>query len=116
MKKMIKKTAVLVALIILPISVLAETAWVSGTVMRILTHTSNYGKCMILLPVKAEGLSCLNKWVSLDCKGEYSEKGDGDRMLNLALIAQSVGKEVSVQVDDSKKLGKYCRAIRIDLR
>jgi len=61
------------------------------------------------------GEGCSSSWVSLDCEGKYTPKGMGDRMLNIAMIAQTMKKKVSIKVDPSKKFNGYCVATRIDL-
>ena len=114
MKSKIIKGLALAALIALPSTSMATQFYKTGTVKRILVETSYYGKCMIQLPVNIEN-GCSSSWVSLDCEGKYLDKGDGDRLLNIALIAQNMGKSVSVKIDSTKKHDGYCVATRIDL-
>jgi len=114
MKKNTIKALALATLLLLPSTIMATEFWKSGTIDRILIDTKSYGKCMIKLPVSI-GNSCTSNWVSLDCEGKYLDKGDGDRLLNIALIAQNMGKRISVKVDNSKKFGGYCVATRIDI-
>ena len=101
--------------IIIPTTVWAAGVFYkSGTVKRTLIDNNNYGTCMIQLNT-AIGGGCSSNWVSLDCEGKYLTKGMGDRMLNVAMIAQTMKKRVSVKVDSGKKFGGYCVATRIDL-
>jgi len=112
-----KRTLVGLAIVgvIIPTSVWAATTFYkSGIVKRTLIDTDSYGKCMIKLNAVI-GNDCSSSWVSLDCEGKYLNKGDGDRMLNVALIAQTMGKRVSVKIDNRKKFGAYCVATRLDL-
>ena len=115
MKRKNIRNIALATLIVIPTLVLAGTFWKSGKISRIITDSStSYGKCMIKVPF-AETSGCQASWISLDCEGKYSNKGDGDRMLNLALIAQNMDKKVSVKIDSSKKFGNYCVATRLDI-
>jgi len=102
--------------IIIPTTIwAASTFYKSGTVTRTLIDSGdNYGMCMIQLSTTIGG-GCSSSWVSLDCEGKYLTKGMGDRMLNVAMIAQTMKKKVSIKVDPSKKFGGYCVATRIDL-
>jgi len=99
---------------IIPTTTMASEFWKSGTITRILVDAKNYGKCMVSLNVSL-GNSCPSTWVSLDCEAKYSDKGDGDRMLNIALIAQNMNKKISIKVNNSKKHGSYCVASRLDI-
>ena len=104
----------LATLIVVPTVVMAGAFWKSGKITRILTDSKYYGKCMISIPFSAYS-GCNGNWVSLDCEGKYLDKGDGDRMLNVALIAQNMDKKVSVKIDSSKKHNGYCVATRVDI-
>ncbi len=108
------KSLALTALITLPNIAYAETFWVSGTIVRSLIDSTQYGKCMVQLSTPI-GNNCPNVWISLDCEGKYLASGDGDRMLNLGLLAQNLNKSVSIQVDNTKLADGYCTANRIDL-
>ena len=112
MKKDIRKI-VLATLIAVPTLAMSGSFWKSGNIDRILIESIGYGKCMIHIPF-AETSGC-KSWVSLDCEGKYLDKGDGDRMLNVALIAQNMGKKISVKIDSSKKFANYCVATRLDI-
>jgi hypothetical protein len=112
--KKYRSVSLLVALAVVPTMLMASTFWKSGKVTRILTDNGYYGKCMIRLSFSAVN-GCRGNWVSLDCEGKYLDKGDGDRMLNIALVAQNMNKKVSVKIDSSKKFAGYCVATRIDI-
>ena len=114
MKKNMIKGLVLATLLTLPTISMATDFWKSGTINRVLVHTGAYGKCMLNISVIL-GNGCPSSWISLDCEGKYTDKGDGDRLLQVALIAQTMNKKISVQVDNSKKHNGYCIARRIDI-
>jgi len=114
MKTKIMTSLTVVALLAFPTSSMAAEHWKSGKVNRILTDSGTYGKCMIGLSVTL-GNSCPSTWVSLDCAGKYLDKGDGDRFLNIATIAQTMDKTISVKFDNAKKHGGFCVATRVDL-
>lgn len=114
MKTKIMTSLTIVALLALPTLGMAGEFWKTGTVNRILVDSGTYGKCMMLLSVSL-GNNCTSSWVSLDCAGKYLDKGDGDRFLNIATIAQTMDKKVSVKVDNAKKYGGFCVATRVDL-
>jgi len=85
--------------------------WVSGTITRTISDGMNFGGCMIKL--SSGGTDCPSNWVSLDCNGGYH--GAGERNYSTALMAFSLNKSVSVQVDPAKKYASYCVATRIDV-
>jgi len=114
MKTKIMTSLTLVALLALPTSSMAAEFWKSGKVNRILVDSGTYGKCMIQLSV-ALGNSCPSTWVSLDCAGKYLDKGDGDRFLNIATIAQTMDKKLALRIENTQKHGAYCVATRVDL-
>lgn len=112
-RKLLKKLA-LIALMVMPNIVYADTFWVSGQVTRSLTETTEFGKCMVQLNVDI-GNGCTSNWVSLDCQGKYIAPGDGDRMFNIVLLAQNLNKTVSIRVDSTKAYNGFCVATRLDL-
>lgn len=114
MKTKIMSSLTVVALLALPTLGMAGEFWKASKVNRILVDSSAYGKCMMQLSVDL-GNNCPSTWVSLDCDGKYLDKGDGDRFLNIAYIAQTMDKTVSVKIDNTKKHSGYCVVSRIDL-
>jgi len=90
----------------------SQAGWVTGTIERTLSEGVNYGGCMILLST-AIGQGCPSAWVSLDCQGGYT--GVGERNYSTALMAFSLNKQVSVNVDPTKKYNTYCVATRLDV-
>jgi len=114
MKKNVIKGLTLAALVVMPTMSMAEVFWKTGTVNRILIETGKYGGCMMQLPFNI-GHDCASSWASFDCDGTYSDAGQGDRMLNVALIAQTMEKSVSIKIDNAKKHNGYCVIKRIDI-
>ena len=114
MKKNVIKGLTLAALVVMPTMSMAETFWKTGKITRILTDSTRFGQCMIQIPSLIEH-GCSSNWISLDCEGRFSDKGTGDRFLNIALIAQTMEKSASIQIDSTNKYGGFCIARRIDL-
>lgn len=90
----------------------AEVFWATGTIKRTLSEGPNFGGCMIALSTTI-GHACNGSWVSLDCNGGYSNSGE--RHYATALMAFSLQKNVSVEVDNEKVYNGYCVAKRIDV-
>ncbi len=61
------------------------------------------------------GNGCKNNYVSLDCHASMTETGRGKNNFASALLAASLNKQVTVFVDNNKKLNGYCLATRIDI-
>jgi hypothetical protein len=99
---------------------LADIAWVNNAnIKKILIEDNKYGGCMVLLDksVADTGLACPTAWVSLDCDGLFGSKLSAQRKFDSAQMAFALDKNVSLQVDDSKKFNEnYCVAVRIDVR
>jgi len=93
------------------VSIPAHSEFVTGTITRTISDGINFGGCMIKL--SSGGTDCPSNWVSLDCNGGYH--GAGERNYSTALMAFSLNKSVSVQVDQEKKYGNYCVVTRIDV-
>jgi len=93
-------------------SMTAQSANVTGTIIKTLSDSQNYGGCMIQLS-KSIGTGCLQNWVSLDCNGNYSNSGE--RHYATALMAFSLNKSVTVAFDSTKKHNGYCVVTRIDV-
>ena len=114
MKKNVIKGLTLAALVMMPTVSMAETFWKTGNITRIVITTGQYGQCMIQIPTLLEH-GCTSNWISLDCMGTFSDKGNGDRLLNVALIAQTMEKRVSIKIDNIKKHNTICVGQRIDI-
>jgi len=61
------------------------------------------------------GLDCPNQWVSFSCTGTFTTKDIAYRMFDSAQMAYALGKEVFIEVDDTKKHNGFCYASRIDV-
>lgn len=90
--------------------------WKTGEISRTLTHSDSFGGCMIQL-TESIGNGCPdNGWVSLDCEGETIDSEDGKRAYATSLVALTLNKTLSVQIDNTLKVDGYCVAKRIDIR
>ena len=114
MSKLTQMLAIVV-LITFSSSALAASFWKTGTIIRVMTEKSQYGGCMIALSSHIGNGCPDNGWVSLDCKGNYSEASDGKRAYVTALLAYQMGKQVSVLVNNEEKNSWYCVASRLDI-
>jgi hypothetical protein len=96
----------------------AATVYVHGNVVRtLIADQDRWGGCMIWLDqvLADHGLNCPGRWVSFSCTGTFTTKDIAYRMFDSAQMAYALGKEVVVQVDDTKKHNGYCYAGRIDV-
>ncbi len=92
----------------------ATSFWKIGRITQTLTD-HHYGQCMVHLDVPIGNGCPANGWVSLDCKGTFYPKGEGDRKFSTALAASFANKKVGVYVDNTKKHNSYCVARRVDV-
>jgi hypothetical protein len=95
---------------------------VSGKITRIISDTTSGGCLVGLDSAFSVGSSgCAIYWASLDCANTYLPAGTGNRSYATALLAASLGKQVSMWLDDSKihtsyrNTVRYCTVTRIDL-
>ena len=114
MKKNTIAGLALALLLVEPTTIIAESFWVTGNTSRILTEAHRYGQCMISIPHSARA-GCKANWISLDCEGKFSAGNTGDRMLNVALVAQNKNTKVAVYINSTKKHDGYCVAERVDM-
>jgi hypothetical protein len=115
-----KRLAAVLLLASFAMPTLADIAFVRGaTIERTMVIEGSFGGCMVLLDksIADAGLACPanNNWVSLDCDGVYVSKVSGQRAFDSAQMALALGKNINIQVDDSKKHNNYCVAVRLDL-
>ena len=61
------------------------------------------------------GLNCPSRWVTFSCSGLFTTPEIASRMFELAQLAWSEGRRVSLTVDDTKKHDGYCYTSRIDV-
>ena len=101
------------AVLLAGISMTAQSATVTGTIVKTLSDSKNYGGCMIQLSVPVNVANCGSGWVSLDCQGGYSSSGE--RHYASALMAFSLNKTVTVFVDSAKQYNGFCVATRLDV-
>lgn len=112
-----KRLAAAIVLASCAMPTLANTAYLKGNIQRTLVQEGKYGGCMIMLDknIADAGLNCPSNLVSLDCDGAYGSKASAQRAFDSAQMAFALDREVSVQVDDSKKHNNYCVGIRVDV-
>ena len=89
---------------------------VTGGVTDIVISNSTFGNCAIAVEGFAAPGACGNKWISLDCSGDFMEKSIARSMLEVAQIASATGKDVTAYVDDAKRHNGRCVAYQIILR
>lgn len=80
----------------------------------LVTADTTMGGCMaqLTLPI---GTGCQGNWVSFSCSGDFADKDRGYRMFDMAQMAYSLSKRVTVFVDTTKLHNGYCFANRIDV-
>ena len=93
----------------------AATAEMRTLVVETLIHGEHFGLCMFQLEEQAPGLDCASKWVSASCSGDFNPATLGWRKFEVAQMAQALGKQVGVRVDDARKHNGQCFASRIKL-
>jgi hypothetical protein len=96
----------------------AATAYVTANVLRTLVADQDrWGGCMVFLdqPLAGAGLNCPSNWVSFSCNGTFTTKDVAYRMLDSAQMAYALGKQVLIQVDDTRKHNGYCYGSRVDV-
>ncbi|QQZ29913.1 hypothetical protein HMY34_14730 [Thiothrix subterranea] len=86
----------------------------TGKITRILSDSSKFGGCMVQLDVSIGNTCPTTPWVSLDCKAVTTPAGDGNRHYASALLAASLNKQVTIYIDNTKKINAYCVGTRID--
>lgn len=112
-------------------SALAADFWVTGKITRIFSSTSeHFGGCMIKMDVEinpTDGTveptpACIGNWVGFGCEDATISKDVSSRNYATALLASSLGKNVSILVDNSKMFASptrsplsFCMATRIDI-
>ena len=96
----------------------SDTAWIANaTIKRTLVRDKAYGNCMVQLDkaIADTGLDCAADWVTFSCDGTYNARDVASKMLDSAMMAFALGRQVSVQLDDNKKHHGYCVVKRIDV-
>ncbi len=96
----------------------ADTAVVTGQVVRTLVDSENFGGCMAQLDISSGALpsACKPDWVSFSCSGEFNAPEHGYRKLDAAQLALATETPVTTWVVDTKLHNGYCFAWRLDNR
>lgn len=83
-----------------------------------ITAGSDFGGCMVELAASPKTVlpACAAGWVTFSCSGNFTDVARAYRMLDQAQLAYTLGKSVSVVIDDAKKHNGYCFASRIDIQ
>ena len=89
---------------------------ITGAVTEILISESNFGICAVAVEGWTAPGACGNKWISLDCAGEFMEKSAARSMLEVSQIAAATGKDVTIYADDTKRHNGRCVAYQVILR
>ena len=84
-------------------------------VTRVLvTSDTTMGGCMAQLSVPV-GAGCTGYWVTFSCTADFADKDRAYRMFDMAQMAYTLGKRVTVFADNTKTHNGYCFAGRIDV-
>jgi hypothetical protein len=95
---------------------LAASGSVVGTVTRVLmVADATFGGCMAAVSPGPETAlpGCQADWVTFSCSGDFTDPVRAYRMVDVAELALSTGKQVEVLVRDDLKHNGYCFADRI---
>ena len=107
--------ASIVALMALCPLVHAASYNVKGAVEEILIDRTNFGQCMVAIEGFSAPGNCKNKWISLDCAGNFNSKSVGRTMLETAQIAKATGAKLQAYVNDNQLVNGRCVAYRVVL-
>jgi len=87
------------------------------TVSRLLSQEGAFGNCMAKIDRLPQVANCPNTgWVSFSCDGTYNSAQVGNTSYGLALLAYTLGKKLTVWIDDAKLHDGFCFAWRVDIR
>ena len=80
----------------------------------LVTSDTTMGGCMAQLTVPV-GAGCTGYWVAFSCTADFADKDRAYRMFDMAQMAYTLNKRVTVFVDNTKLHNGYCVANRIDV-
>ena len=116
-----KRVAILLVAFAIALPATAATKKLFVNVDRVIvTGSDKFGGCLMapLGGMNTSGTTCLGKFASLDCAnvtgGEGTSKADGQRRLDVAMLARITGEKVALVIKDAKKGKGYCVAERVD--
>jgi len=116
-----KRIAILLVAFAIALPATAATKKLFVNVDRVIvTDSDKYGGCLMapLGGMNTSGTTCLGKFASLDCAnvtgGDGASKADGQRRLDVAMLARITGEKVAIVLNDAKKVNGYCVAERVD--
>ena len=102
-----------ICVMLLSTNTFAAAQWVSGIPQYLLNDDTYYGGCMVYI-AQTPSIDCPANWVSLDCKGELTDKATAARFYDAAQVAKALNKTIAAYITDTKKINGYCLAIRLD--
>ena len=118
MKKIL--IGLLIAFVAIPAGAATKKVY-TGVNRIVMSDSTEYGGCLIQ-PSKriyTSGTTCPFKYISLDCAnvtgGEGSSKADGQRRLDLALLARLTNVELAFTINDARKVNGWCVADRVEM-
>ncbi|MEM7097843.1 MAG: hypothetical protein AAF541_06240 [Pseudomonadota bacterium] len=88
----------------------AATVEVRTKVSKTMVHGQLFGLCLFQILDEPPGLDCPSTWVSASCSGDFNPSNVGWRKYEVAQMAQMLGREVIIQVDDALKHNGQCFA------
>lgn len=116
-----KRVAILLVAFAIALPATAATKKLFVNVDRVIVTDSNiFGGCLMapLGGMNTSGTTCLGKFASLDCAnvtgGDGTSKADGQRRLDVAMLARITDEKVAIVINDAKKVNGYCVAERVD--
>ena len=99
----------------IPSAATAQIGWVFTDVQGTIIDSERFGSCMALIGELPSNVSCVNRWVTFSCTGDFNSASIGWKKFEQAQIAQLTNREVRVFVDDSKLHNGNCFVERIDI-
>ena len=116
-----KRLAIVVMSLAVALPVSAATKKLFVDVDRVIvTGSDKFGGCLVAPAggMNTSGTTCLGKFASLDCAnvtgGDGTSKADGQRRLDVAMLARITGEKIAIVLNDAKKVNGFCVAERVD--
>ena len=116
-----KRFAILIMALSVALPATAATKKLFVDVDRVIvTGSDKFGGCLMAPRggMNTSGTTCLGKFASLDCAnvtgGDGTSKADGQRRLDVEMLARITGEKVAIVINDAKKVNGFCVAERVD--
>lgn len=110
--------AIVVAIGISP-TAFGATAWITSNIDRIMTtNEDELGACIFRTTKPLPGtVDCPRDWVTADCAGVLGEgKSAGSKKFDIVMLAKLTTTQVTLAINDQKKINGWCFADRVILR